>query len=123
MRSLQASSNAAFPNHASLIRAAYRKFADGTGMSLRDERFDCKGMETMPDKAFRAGYVAGWRSVRGGDNISAVPPRPKGTVESAFRCGVTQGVADAIRSGSVATAACDEGIHLDAWFDRVLQRS
>jgi hypothetical protein len=80
-------------------------------------------METMPDNAFRAGYVAGWRSVRGGDNISAVPPRPNDAVESAFRCGVTQGVADAIRSGSAAAAAGDGDIHLDAWFDRALQRS
>jgi hypothetical protein len=76
----------------------------------------------MPDKAFRQGYVAGWRSVRGTDGISAMPSRPNGVVDSAFRCGVTQGVADALRTGSAVTAASAAGADLDAWFDRALAR-
>jgi hypothetical protein len=84
--------------------------------------FRPQGAKTMPDKAFKEGYVAGWRSVRGADGIAAMPSRPNGAVNSAFRCGVTQGVADALRCGSAGSAASDVGADLDAWFDRALAR-
>ena len=74
----------------------------------------------MPDNLFEQGYIAGWRSIRGNDDVAAIPRRPDGVVETAFRYGVTQGVADAIRTSCTVKAASAD---FDAWFDRVLQRS
>ncbi len=74
----------------------------------------------MPDNLFKQGYIAGWRSIRGIDDIAAIPPRPDGVGETAFRYGVTQGVADAIRTGCTVRGGSAD---FDAWFDRALHRS
>jgi hypothetical protein len=68
----------------------------------------------MPHKAFKDGYVSGWRSIRGGAQIPNFPAFSVAVGQTPYQAGVIQGIKD---------AATHTATTIDDLFDRALQRS
>jgi len=52
----------------------------------------------MPHAEFRSGYIAGWQSIKGGEQPTAFPMTHVPDGETPYRAGVALGVRDAIAS-------------------------
>jgi hypothetical protein len=52
----------------------------------------------MPERAFRDGYLVGWRWIRGDDDVPTIPACSTPPGETAYRAGVIRGVRDACNS-------------------------
>jgi hypothetical protein len=73
----------------------------------------------MPQTEFKNGYVAGWQSIRAGDQPSDFPMFLVREGETPYRTGIASGVRDA-----VASIAKKRGSDrwIDDWFDNALRR-
>ena len=74
----------------------------------------------MPQRAFGDGYLAGWRWVRGDDQVPTVPAYSVSEGEAPFRAGVMDGLRDGCTSRQNPVATNSESI--ENWFDRALHR-
>jgi hypothetical protein len=79
----------------------------------------------MPQRTLGDGYLAGWRWVRGDDQVPTVPAysESEGSVsegEAPYRAGVVNGLRDGCVSREKPVATNSEQI--DDWFDRALHR-
>ena len=73
----------------------------------------------MPKKAFKDGYIAWWKWIRGSDQAPAVPGCTVADGEEAYREGVMCGVRDACALPQASTIAPDI---IENFLDRALQR-
>jgi hypothetical protein len=71
----------------------------------------------MPQRTFVEGYLAGWRWVRGNDQVPTVPVYSVSEGEAPFRAGVINGLRDGCTSRPKPVATNSEH-----WFDRGLHR-
>jgi hypothetical protein len=76
----------------------------------------------MPQRTFGDGYLAGWRWVRGDDQVPTVPAytTSEGSIsegEAPFLAGVINGLRDGCVSRQRANSE-----QIENWFDRALQR-
>ena len=69
----------------------------------------------MPQKAFKNGYVMGWRSVRGSAQFPEFPVYSVAAGQSPYQAGVVHGIKDAATSGTETT--------IDDLIDRALRRA
>ena len=79
----------------------------------------------MPQRTLGDGYLAGWRWVRGDDQVPTVPAysESEGSVsegEAPYRAGVVNGLRDGCVSRQKPAATNSEQI--EDWFDRALHR-
>ena len=49
---------------------------------------------TMPERAFRDGYLVGWRWIRGDHDVPTIPVCPIPAGETAYRAGVSRSARD-----------------------------
>jgi hypothetical protein len=75
----------------------------------------------MPQRrTFGDGYLAGWRWVRGDDQVPTVPADSVSEGEAPFRAGVRDGLRDGCTSPQMRIATNSE--HIENWFDRAVHR-
>jgi hypothetical protein len=73
---------------------------------------------------FKDGYIAGWRWIRGNDDLPLIPDCSVPAGETAYRAGVMRGVLDACSSPEGAAAnSGDVGSILERALDKKLPRS
>jgi hypothetical protein len=73
----------------------------------------------MSHTEFRNGYIAGWQSIRAGEEPTAFPTFDVPDGQTPYRAGIALGVRDAIAS-IAKKAGSDRWI--DDWFDNALRR-
>jgi hypothetical protein len=73
----------------------------------------------MLERAFKDGYVAGWKWIRGNDEAPAIPGCTTANAEEAYREGVICGIQDACALPQASTTTPDA---FDNFLDRALQR-
>jgi hypothetical protein len=69
-------------------------------------------------REFKDGYIAGWRWIRGNDDLPKIPACPGSADETAYRAGVIRGVLDACGSPNRAAARSED---VDSILDRALE--
>jgi hypothetical protein len=74
----------------------------------------------MPQRTFGDGYLAGWRWVRGDDQVPTVPAYFGSEGEAPYLAGVVNGLRDGCASIQKPVATNSEQI--EDWFDRALHR-
>jgi hypothetical protein len=72
----------------------------------------------MTQRTFGDGYLAGWRWVRGDDQVPTVPTCSVSEGEAPYLAGVVNGLRDGCISRQKPVAANSEQI--EVWFDRAL---
>jgi hypothetical protein len=75
---------------------------------------------TMPHRAFRDGYIAGWQWIRGEDEVPAAPPYSAGPGETPYREGVMKGVRDAC---ALPPKPITKSEQIESWLGRALQEA
>jgi hypothetical protein len=73
----------------------------------------------MPHTEFRNGYIAGWQSIRAGEEPTAFPVVRLPDGQTPYRTGIALGVRDAV--ASLAKQAGTE-LSVDKWLDDALRR-
>src|ERR1700751_2559568 len=73
---------------------------------------------TMPERTFREGCLAGWRWVRGDDQVPIVPACSVSKGEAPFRAAVMDGLRDGCTSRQTPVATNSEQI--ENWYGRAL---
>jgi hypothetical protein len=74
----------------------------------------------MPQRSFGDGYLAGWRWVKGDDQVPNVPACSVSEGEAPYLAGVVNGLRDGCVSRQEPVATNSEQI--EYWFDRALHR-
>jgi hypothetical protein len=72
----------------------------------------------MPQRTFGDGYLAGWRWIRGSDEVPAIPAYSPSEGEAPFRAGVMRGVRDGCASPQKSVTNCEQ---MKNWLGRALQ--
>jgi hypothetical protein len=70
-------------------------------------------------REFKDGYIAGWRWIRGNDDLPTIPACSVPAGETAYRAGVIRGVHDACESPEAAAARSED---VDSILDRALDK-
>jgi ribosome modulation factor len=73
----------------------------------------------MSERAFKDGYAAGWKWIRGNDEVPAIPACSIPPGETAYQAGVMCGVRDACELPGTPVTKSDG---VDSILDRALNR-
>jgi hypothetical protein len=73
----------------------------------------------MPERDFKDGYIAGWRWIRGNDEVPTIPASSIPPGETAYRAGVMCGARDAC---DLPEASAMKSEDIDSILDRALNR-
>jgi hypothetical protein len=74
----------------------------------------------MPQLTFGNGYLAGWRWIRGDDQVPTVPAYSVSEGEAPFQAGVRDGLRDGCISRQKPATKSEQ---MKDWVDRALSRS